>query len=146
MKPTPSNWTRFASAIYYQDAARAIDWCDAFGFEVRLKVTDQAGRIKHSELTYGDGLVMVAEEHDDDARPYINRLRSPKSLGACGTQAIMFYVDDADAHCEHARARGADIVSPPTTTDYGPEYWSDRSYAARDPEGHVWWIAQRLRG
>lgn len=113
MKPAPSNWTRFASAVYYQDANRAIEWlCDAFGFEVRLKVMDERGRIRHSELTYGGGLV----------------------------------IDDADAHCAHAAARGADIVAPLTTTDYGAEYWSDRTYGARDPEGHVWWIAQRLRG
>ncbi|HTW74534.1 MAG TPA: VOC family protein [Steroidobacteraceae bacterium] len=147
MKPTPSNWTRFTSAVYYQDAARAIDWlCEAFGFEVRIKVLDPDGRVRHSELTYGDGLVMVAQESASDQRSYMSSLRSPRSLGERGTQAIMFYVDDADAHCRHASALGAEIVSPPTTTDYGAQYWSDRGYAARDPEGHIWWIAQRLRG
>jgi uncharacterized glyoxalase superfamily protein PhnB len=25
------------------------------------------------------------------------------------------------------------------------EYWADRSYGALDPEGHMWWITQRMR-
>jgi uncharacterized glyoxalase superfamily protein PhnB len=62
-----------------------------------------------------------------------------------GTQTLMIFVDDADAHCEHARARGARIVEEPATHDYGKEYWADRSYGALDPEGHLWWITQRLR-
>ena len=36
----------------------AIDWlCKAFGFEVRLKVDGEGGRIEHSELVLGGGLV-----------------------------------------------------------------------------------------
>jgi uncharacterized glyoxalase superfamily protein PhnB len=57
----------------------------------------------------------------------------------------MLYVDDAAAHCAHARARGARIVDEPALHDYGAEYWTDRSYGALDPEGHLWWIAERVR-
>jgi uncharacterized glyoxalase superfamily protein PhnB len=39
MKPTPTGWPRISSGVFYKDAAGMIDWlCDAFGFEVRLKV------------------------------------------------------------------------------------------------------------
>ena len=146
MKPTPRDWPRLCSSIFYQDAAAAIDWlCAAFGFEVRLKVEGDNGRIEHSELTYGEGLIMVGQEGADPARGWRNSMRSPKSLhGAC-TQSIMFFVDDAAAHCAHARARGATIVEEPATHDYGAEYWADMSYGALDPEGHMWWITQRLR-
>jgi uncharacterized glyoxalase superfamily protein PhnB len=45
MKPTPSDWPRLSSSVFYQDAAAAIDWlCDAFGFAVRLKVEGDNGR------------------------------------------------------------------------------------------------------
>jgi uncharacterized glyoxalase superfamily protein PhnB len=71
--------------------------------------------------------------------------RSPRSLGGSTTQAMMIFVDDADAHCAHARARGAKIIEEPATHDYGADYWTDRSYGALDPEGHLWWITQRLR-
>ena len=146
MKPTPKDWPRMSSAVVYQDAAAAIDWlCDAFGFEVRLKVEGEQGQIEHSELTYGDGLIMVAQESAHGPRPWKSKMRSPKSLDGATTQSIMFFVDDAEAHCAHARARGARIVEELATHDYGADYWSDRSYGALDPEGHMWWVTQRLR-
>ena len=146
MKPTPSDWPRCSSSIFYRNAATAIDWlCDAFGFEVRLKVESDDGRIEHSELTYGEGLIMVSQEDAESDRPWKRMMRSPQSLAGATTQSIMFFVDDADAHCAHARSRGARIVEEPATHDYGGEYWADRSYGAADPEGHVWWVTQRLR-
>jgi uncharacterized glyoxalase superfamily protein PhnB len=143
---TPSNWPRFSSAVFYQDAVAAIEWlCDAFGFEVRIKVEGKDGRIEHSELVYGEGLVMVAQEDPNSVRSWKAAMRSPRSLGGAATQSIMFYVDDADAHCRHARSRGARIVAEPATHDYGEDYWADRSYGALDPEGHTWLITQRIR-
>jgi uncharacterized glyoxalase superfamily protein PhnB len=132
--------------VFYQDASAAIQWlCDAFGFEIRLKVEGKDGRIEHSELVYGGGVVMVAQEDRASARSWTAAMRSPRSLGGAGTQSIMFYVDDADAHCRHARSRGARIVEQPATHDYGRDYWADRSYGALDQEGHMWWITQRVR-
>ncbi len=146
MKPSPGDWPRFSSSVFYVDAAAAIDWlCDAFGFEVRLKVEGDGGRIEHSELTYGEGLVMVSQEDPGSQRTWKRTMHSPRSLNGAATQSIMFFVDDADAHCKHARARGARIVEELATHDYGDEYWADRSYGALDPEGHMWWITQRLR-
>jgi uncharacterized glyoxalase superfamily protein PhnB len=147
MNPTPSDWPRFSSAVVYQDAAAAIDWlCEAFGFEIRMKIEGDGGRILHSELTYGEGLIMVGQESPDSPRHWQSTMRSPKSLGGAATQSIMFFVDDADAHCAHARSHGANIVEEPATHDYGEDHWADRSYAALDLDGHVWWITQRLRG
>jgi uncharacterized glyoxalase superfamily protein PhnB len=146
MKPAPSDWPRLSSSVFYQNAAAAIDWlCNAFGFEVRLKVEGDNGRIEHSELNYGEGLIMVAQEDPQSGRRWKSTMRSPKSLNGASTQSIMFFVDDADAHCAHARLHGARIVEEPATHDYGADHWSDRSYGALDPEGHMWWITQRLR-
>ena len=69
---------------------------------------------------------------------------SPRSLDGVVTQAAAIFVDDADAHCATAEAAGAVIGSPPTTSDYGADYWADRSYRAIDPEGHQWWFMQRI--
>ena len=92
--------------LAYQNAAAAIDWlCDAFGFSVRLKVEGDNGRIEHSELTYGEAVIMVGQESLDSEKIWKRTLRSPKSLqGAC-TQTLMLFVDDAAAHCADARAR-----------------------------------------
>jgi uncharacterized glyoxalase superfamily protein PhnB len=146
MRPPPPDWPRISSCAFYLDAAKAIDWlCDAFGFEVRLRVEDDEGGIVHSELVYGDGLVMVSQELRESDRPWKHYMRSPRSLDGRTTQSMMIFVDDVDAHCAHARSRGATVVEEPATHDYGDDYWTDRSYGALDPEGHLWWITQRLR-
>lgn len=146
MKATPSGWPRMSSSVYCRDPAAMIDWlCRAFGFEVRLKVEGEGGRIEHSELTYGEGLIMVGGERTGPASRWGVDMRSPRAAG-CNTQGLMVFVDDVDAHCAQARAAGARIVDEPTVHDYGEEYWADRAYGAVDPEGHLWWFVQRLRG
>jgi uncharacterized glyoxalase superfamily protein PhnB len=124
-----------------------IDWlCEAFGFEIKLKIEGEDGRIEHSELTFGtDGLIMVGEEMSGDAQRFETTRLSPLNAG-CNTQNLMVYVDDADAHCERARKAGARIVAEPEVHDYGDDYWVDRAYGAIDPEGHLWWFTQRVRG
>ena len=148
MNPTPAGWPRFSAAVFYLDAHKAIDWlCAAFGFEVRIKVDGPGGALVHSELTFGGGVVMVANAAGlpGAAHPEAPH-RSPRSAGGANTQALFAYVDDVEAHCQRARAAGAKILSGPTTNDYGPEHWTDRTYQAEDLEGHRWWFGQRLRG
>lgn len=147
MKPTPPDWPRFSSGAYYRDAAQAIPWlCQAFGFNVRLKVEGDGGVIVHSELEYGDGLFMCGQEEPEGEPPKYGRRRaSPLSAGGINTQCLMVFVDDCDAHCAHARAQGATIVMEPEVHDYGEDYWADRTYCALDREGHIWWFVQRLR-
>ncbi|WAS96757.1 VOC family protein [Nannocystis punicea] len=148
MKSTPTGWPRISSSIFYDDPAAAIDWlCRAFGFEVRLKVEGEDGDIVHSELVFGEGLVMVGgtRARDPERESYQKHHVSPRSVGGGNTQTLCVFVDDVDAHCAHARASGARVFREPTTSDYGEEYWSDRSYGALDPEGHQWWFMQRIR-
>jgi len=74
--------------IVYDDAATAIDWlCRAFGFEVRLKVEGEGGRIEHSELVYEEALVMVGQSGDRPRRPKVPRGASPRSIGGANTQS-----------------------------------------------------------
>jgi uncharacterized glyoxalase superfamily protein PhnB len=141
MKQTPKGWPRLSSAIFYEDPAAAIDWlCRAFGFQVRIKVEGEGGQILHSELEFGEGLVMVGGTARGKHRA------SPRSIAGANTQSLMAYVDDLDAHCARARANGAKILSEPVLTDYGEDHWADRIYEAEDLEGHRWWFAERVRG
>src|SRR4051812_1680468 len=94
--PLPTDWPRLSVSAFYRDPAKAIDWlCQAFGFEVRIKVESAPGEIEHSELTIGSGqnvaLVMVGKS---GRRP--NRVSPRETAGNC-TQAIMIYVEDVDA-------------------------------------------------
>lgn len=144
MKDPPAGWPRISPSVFYDDAAAAIDWlARAFGFTVRVRVEDDQGRIAHSQLALNGGLVMVGQAGLSPDRPYV---KSPRAVDGANTQALAVYVDDVDAHCERARAAGAVIVAEPETQDYGDDYWADRSYQARDPEGHHWWFMQRMRG
>jgi uncharacterized glyoxalase superfamily protein PhnB len=65
--------------------------------------------------------------------------RNPRRLGQV-TRYLYINVDDVDQHCERARAAGAEIVDEPADQFYG-----DRRYSARDPEGHPWYFAQHVR-
>lgn len=150
MKPIPADWPRLSTSVFYQQAGPMIDWlCEAYGFEVRLRIESDNGRIEHSELTFGEAVIMVGDERTGAQMRWGVPLVSPKTAGGLGapvnTQCIMLFVDDVDAHCEQARKHGANIVDEPSLHDYGEDYWADRSYGAVDPEGHFWWFTQRIR-
>jgi uncharacterized glyoxalase superfamily protein PhnB len=84
-------------------------------------------------MRFGDGLIMVGSEWSDDHR-------SPASLGGKNTQSVHLQLQaDIDGHCERARVAGAEIVMEPETQFYG-----DRTYRARDPEGHIWTFGQTV--
>lgn len=146
MKPTPSGWPRITPALFYDDARRAIEWLQqAFGFEVRLLVEGEGGRVEHSELEYSDGLIMVGSTGGGGhGQAWRARLASPAGNHGRMTQNLAVHVDDVDAHCARARGAGAEVCHEPETVDYGDEYWSDRHYAAYDCEGHLWWFLQRV--
>jgi uncharacterized glyoxalase superfamily protein PhnB len=141
MKPTPPGWPRISSSLIYDDPKKAIEWlCRAFGFEVRLVVEGDSGSVEHSELVFGEGLIMVS-----GAKEKFPQRRSPTSVGGANTQNMMVYVDDAEAHLKRARETGAVIVTELETHDYGDDYWSDRGYECKDIGGHHWWFFERLR-
>ena len=125
MKASPPGWPRISSSLFYDDAAKAIDWlCRTFGFEVRLKVEGEGGRIEHSELVFGDGLIMVgtAASVNPSKEAWQQFYASPKSFQGKTTQGLAIFVDDVDAHCERAKAAGAVIIREPKTEDYDNEY------------------------
>lgn len=125
----------FGSAVFYKNPSAALDWLEkAFGFRRSMVITDKDGHLAHAEMAFGDGYVMVGSEWTD----YV---ASPASVGGKVTQSIHVRIDEGlDAHCVRAKAAGAIIVREPTD-----EFYGDRVYAARDPEGHVWSFGQSVK-
>jgi uncharacterized glyoxalase superfamily protein PhnB len=123
------------SAVCYQDPKAAIAFLEkAFGFELFMLIEDGEGKLAHSEMRFGDAVVMVGNEWSADHK-------SPRSIGGKNTQTVHIQIaDDVDAHCERARAAGAEILMEPATQFYG-----DRTYRCRDPEGHIWTVAQTVQ-
>src|ERR1043166_1282335 len=118
MKPTPKGWPRLSTAIFYDDAAGAIDWlCRAFGFEVRLKVEGDGGRIEHSELVYDEALVMVGQSGARPGRPKLPPRASPRAIGGANTQFLILFLDNVNEHCARPRAAGANVVEEPAVHD-----------------------------
>jgi len=119
-----------SSALCYQDPKAAYRWLeDAFGFEPVFVLLDADGNLGHSEMAFGNSVVMVGSEWSADHS-------SPKSIGGKNTQTVHVQLaegDDIDAHCARARRAGAEILQEPATQFYG-----DRTYRARDQEGHIW--------
>jgi uncharacterized glyoxalase superfamily protein PhnB len=124
----------FQPSIIYEDPKAAMRWLEqAFGFEVAIYIEDEDGGFLHCQMRYGDALVSVGQEWSAE-------YKSPLKLGGKNTQVTSLQLDtDVNAHCERARAAGAVIVSEPETQFYG-----DRGYRCRDPEGHHWSFAQTV--
>jgi uncharacterized glyoxalase superfamily protein PhnB len=123
-----------SSALCYVDPRAALAWLEqAFGFEVSMLIEDADGKVAHSQMRFGESMIMVGSEWSADHK-------SPRSIGGKNTQTVHIQLDsDVDAHCERARAAGAEIIAEPETQFYG-----DRSYRCRDPEGHIWTVSQTV--
>jgi uncharacterized glyoxalase superfamily protein PhnB len=117
------NPTVFPS-LTYDDAAAAIDFlASAFGAEKHAVHAGDDGTIRHAELRFGNGIVMLGSPSGD----------FPATRGRAGS--IYVVVEDPDAHYARARAAGADITRELSDTDYG-----SREYGARDSEANSWYF------
>ena len=122
-------------ALCYRDPKAALKWLEAaFGFETVMVITDAEGNLGHSEMRFGNGIIMVGNEWTADHK-------SPASIAGKNTQTVHVHLtEDIDKHCARAKAAGAVIIQDPATQFYG-----DRTYRARDPEGHIWTFGQTVK-
>lgn len=125
----------FSSALCYRDPKAALAWLEkAFGFETFMVITDAEGNLGHSEMRFGNGVVMIGSEWSADHK-------SPASIQGKNTQTVHVHLtEDIDKHCARAKAAGAEIIQAPETQFYG-----DRTYRARDLEGHIWTFGQTVK-
>ena len=132
----PENSQRIIPYIHYRDAEAAIEFiCRAFGFSQGLVLPgeDEGMAIGHAELIRDGETLMLASEYPP------NNLQSPLTAGG-STGSVLVYVDDVDAHYQHAKAEGARITEEPADQFYG-----DRTYTALDTEDRRWSFHQHVR-
>jgi len=116
-------------SLYYEDADAAIAFLEnAFGFQALAVYRGEDGSVRHAELRYGNSVLMLSTAREN---PW--NLSTARALGGASTVWLYLVVDDPQAHFERARANGAEILSEPSTPDYG-----GLEYAARDLEGNLW--------
>jgi uncharacterized glyoxalase superfamily protein PhnB len=112
--------------LVYPDVRAAVAFLtDAFGFEERVQI----GAGHRSQLCHGEGALIVADVRRDKRPPQ----------GDATSHEVMVRVEDARAHCERARAAGAEISMDPTDFEYG-----ERQYNCIDPFGHRWTFSETL--
>jgi uncharacterized glyoxalase superfamily protein PhnB len=122
-------------AIFYRDPRAALKWlAEAFDFELFMLIENDDGVLVHSEMRYGDAAVIIGNEWSADHQ-------SPASVGGRNTQTTHIGISTGvDAHCERARKAGAVVITDPETQFYG-----DRTYSCKDPEGHIWTVSQNVQ-
>jgi uncharacterized glyoxalase superfamily protein PhnB len=128
---SPPSPTRIIPFLYADRVGEYLEFLSkAFGFETRVHEVDaQDPEHEHAETLLGGALVMISH-----ASPKWGAA-APRHLPARhGSNYV--YVPDVDAHFRRARAAGATIEQEPADMP-----WGDRTYTARDPEGHQWFFA-----
>jgi uncharacterized glyoxalase superfamily protein PhnB len=112
--------------VYYPDATQALALLtEAFGFTEISALRDDDGVVWSAQVSTGNGVVLIGPAMAEFGTRSV-------ADGSWATSRVFVYVDDLDGHHEHARARGATIVSEPA--DHGP----NRIYIASDCGGQQW--------
>jgi PhnB protein len=133
VKPIPDGYPRVTPYLIVNGASDAIAFYGkVFGAQERMRMPDPAGGIGHAELTLGDSVIMLADEHPEMG------FQGPKTIG--GTPVtISVYVDDVDATFSQAVQSGATVVR-----ELENQFYGDRSGQFEDPFGHRWNIATHV--
>jgi uncharacterized glyoxalase superfamily protein PhnB len=117
--------------LRYRDAPAAIAWlCATFGFTEHLVVPGPAGTVLHAQLGFGNGMLMLGSERQDNA--YGLAMGTP---GSGESMSVCLCVNDADLIYARVRAAGVPILIDIADAAYG-----GRGFTCRDLEGHIWSI------
>ncbi|MCK0110493.1 glyoxalase [Flavobacteriaceae bacterium S0825] len=117
--------------IHYKNAKAAIEWiCESFGFEKHLIVSGEDNTIVHAQLTYGNSMIMLSSENNNEYGKLIN---TPNSMSGINTQAPYIVVEKVDEHYKNAIAKGVKIL-----IEIKDEAYGGRGYTCMDIEGHIW--------
>ena len=111
-----------------------IEWlCQAFGFEKQAVYAGPDGVVLHSQLTLGNGMIMVGSV--GNRTPGAHLLKQPDEIGGAETQAPYLVVSDIDSIYASAKMAGARMLLDLEEKDHG-----GKAFSCRDPEGHVWHV------
>jgi uncharacterized glyoxalase superfamily protein PhnB len=128
-RSAPSNTT--LPHVFYEDVAAAITWLsEHFQFEEYYRY-GPPGQPQGGQIRLGDACVQLATVRAGRATP---------SAAGVATQMTTVFLEDVQAHYQHAKAAGANISEELNETMYG-----ERQYVAIDLAGHQWLFSQHIR-
>ena len=134
-KGVPAGFHTLTPSMVVKDARKAIDFFKrAFGAEEIDVMTGPDGRVMHAEIRLADSILMMGEEN-----PAWPQFKSAETLGGSPI-SLHLYVADVDAAFKRALDAGAKADMPVQDM-----FWGDRYGKVRDPFGHVWGLATRVK-
>lgn len=117
--------------LRYYNVAAAIDWlCKAFGFEKHLVVHADDGSASYAELVFGNSMIMLGPAEGSGLGEVMVQ---PADTSRTETQICYVFVTHAAAHCNRAKAAGAEIL-----LGIDDAHSDGCGYSCRDLEGQVW--------
>ena len=133
VKAIPDGYHNVTPYLIVDGAAKAIDFYKkVFGATEKMRMPSPGGKVGHAELTLGDSMIMLADEHPEMGA------RAPHAYGGAAV-SLMLYVPDVDATVATAIAAGAKVVRQVENQFYG-----DRMGTIEDPFGHRWYVATHV--
>lgn len=131
--PVPQTHSTVIPVLRFRDAPAAIEWlCKAFGFEKHLVVPGPEGTVRHAQLRFGGGMVMLGSALDNETA-FGRLMTQPDQTGGANTQSTYVVVGDADAVYAKAKQAGAKMAMEIRDEDYG-----GRAFSCHDLEGNLW--------
>lgn len=121
--------------LQVQNTGDAVAWYERvfMAKEVRARLVAPDGTCMNAEIEIEGTRIMLADEMTKIGSS------SPATLG--GTSVVLdLHVEDADRVFRAALDAGAEEVYP-----LGDQFYGDRAGRVRDPFGHHWIIATRIR-
>ena len=134
VKPIPEGMHSLTPHIVCAGAADAIEFYKkAFNAREEGRMPGPDGKLIHAMVRIGDSALMLVDE-----MPQHGAL-GPKSLKGSPV-TIHLYVEDVDATVAQAVKAGAKVTMP-----IADMFWGDRYGKVRDPFGHEWSIATKIK-
>jgi PhnB protein len=133
VKTIPDGYSRVTPYLIVDGGAKALDFYrKVFGAKEKMRMPGPGGKIGHAEITIGESMIMLADEHPDMGA------RAPHAFGGAAV-SLMVYVEDVDSTVKTALAEGAKLTRPVENQFYG-----DRLGTLQDPFGHQWHVATHV--
>ena len=133
VKPVPHGYRNVTPYLIVSGGAKAIDFYKrVFHAVERMRMPGSDGKVGHAELTIGDSMIMLADEHPEMGA------RAPGAYGGAAV-SLHVYVEDVDATVKTAVGAGAKLLRPVENKFYG-----DRMGTIEDPFGHHWHVSTHV--
>ncbi len=134
-KGIPEGFGTLTAHLVVEGAADAMDFYKrAFGAEDlgRMPMPD-GKRLMHGLMKLGDSMLMLVDAFREFG------VKGPKELGGSPV-TLHVYVSDADKAFQKALDAGCSVAMP-----MADMFWGDRYGKVKDPFGHEWSIATKIK-